>query len=553
MLKPASFLITFALFSLSLACRQNVTTEYSTPQFSTIIYADDDSTILGYISPQRKPKDDLAPYFCAALKNELKELFTQKDANGELIYHKKDGTPYDIYSDEFTIYTTINPEMQTYAETAIRKHLSEDLQPAFTNNNLKTKRFPFSDTYNGAKVSDQTIAGIMHRAKKSSLRYQNLNGAGISEEKIMKSFEVPTKMKLFSYTGEIDTLITPTDSILYYKNFIRSGLLSLEPSTGYVKAWVGGIDFDHFPFDHVSQGQRQMGSTMRPFLYATALSMGVIEPCTEFSPTEKYCVEPCDPGGRKWCPQGSVAGRIKDQYASYGGGGTTVSIISKMGACSGPMTIAKLLSKMGIVIPQDQITPSMCLGTPDVSLLKLVAANAMFVNNGVYVAPQTILRIEDKDGNVIYTAQSKTKEIIFSFLAYDMIQMMQGVVQSGTSTSLRWHEKWGGIEHPTAASVGTTQGNSDGWFVGLTPDLVTGVWSGGEDKQVRFRSMLWGQGARAALPIYGYFMQNVYADSSLAISTANFVPPPDYDPKRFECDDNQVEKEKVNPFGIRGN
>lgn len=551
MLKPASFLIAVALLILSLACRPNVTAEYSTPQFSTIIYADDDSTILGYISPQRKPKDDLAPYFYAALKNELKELFTQKDAEGKLIYHKKDGTPYDIYSDEFNIHTTINPEMQTYAETAIRKHLSEDLQPAFTINNLKTKRFPFSDTYNGAKVSDQTIAGIMHRAKKSSLRYQKLNGAGISEEKIMKSFEVPTKMKLFSYAGEIDTVMTPTDSILYYKNFIRSGLLSLEPSTGHVKAWVGGIDFDHFPFDHVSLGQRQMGSTMRPFLYATALSMGVIEPCMDLS-AEQYCIDPCDPSGRRWCPQGRVLGRVKDVYASSQGM-NHVSVASKMGACTGPQTIAKLLSKMGIDIPQDQITPSICLGTPDVSLLKLVAANAMFVNNGVYVAPQTILRIEDKDGNVIYTAKATSNEVLNPTLAFDMIQMMQGVVQSGTSTSLRWHEKWGGIEHPTAASVGTTQGNSDGWFVGLTPDLVTGVWSGGEDKQVRFRSMLWGQGARAALPIYGYFMRNVYADSSLAISTANFVPPANYDPKRFECDDDQVEKEEINPFGIRGN
>ena len=220
-----------------------------------------------------------------------------------------------------------------------------------------------------------------------------------------------------------------------------------------------------------------------------------------------------------------------------------------MGACSGPQTIAKILSRMEIDIPEDQIVPSMCLGTPDVSLYQLVAANAMFVNNGVYVAPQTILRIEDKQGNVIYSAKRKTREVMYSWISFDLIQMMQSVVKKGASTSLRGNAKWGGIEHPTAASVGTTQGNADCWFIGITPDLVTGVWSGGEDKQIRFRSMLWGQGARAALPIYGYFMQKVYADSSLAISTNDFLPPADYDSTRFDCGDEKLE-EGSNPFGI---
>lgn len=541
MLKYSPLLIPFVLLLLlSHACSTTVKNVKTNSPFSSTIYADDDSTILGYISMQRKPEDNIAPYFCASLRKDIKELFAQKNAKGNFIYHKKDGSPYDIYSDEFKIYTTINLEMQAYAEAAIRKHLSEDLQPAFTKNNLKTKRFPFSDTYNGSKVSHQTIAGIMNRAKKSSRRYEQLYAAGVSEEIILKSFETPTKMTLFSYAGEVDTVLTPTDSIRYCKNFIRSSLLSIEPSTGHVKAWVGGIDFDHFPFDHVRESKRQMGSTMRPFLYATALSMGVIEPCTNLS-EERYCVEPCDPGGRRWCPQGHVLGNLKSVFASSKGMGN-VAIISKMGACSGPQTIAKLLSKMEIEIPNDQIVPSMCLGTPDVSLYQLVAANAMFANNGIYVAPQTILRIEDKQGNVIYSAKPKSKEVLNSMITFDLIQLMEGVVQSGTSTSLRWHEKWGGIQHPTAASVGTTQGNSDCWFVGITPDLVTGVWSGGEDKQIRFRSMLWGQGARAALPIYGYFMQNVYADSSLNISTGDFLPPADYDLTRFDCGDEKLKE-----------
>jgi len=503
------------------------------PSFS-LIFADNDSTILGQYSNIGKKEPNLAPYFCASLEYELQNLFSEKDANGEYVYQKKNGDRYNIYSDELRIYTTIDPTLQAYAEEAVRKHLSEDLQPAFTKNNSETKRFPFSNTYNGRKVTDETIENIMKRSRKSSTRYRNMTSAGFSEPEIIKSFKNPQKMQVFSWEKKIDTVMTPNDSIRYYKNIIRSGLVSIEPSTGFVKAWVGGIDYDNFQFDHVKQGKRQIGSCMKPFTYAAAFSMGVAEPCTVWD-KEQYCVDPCDPSGKRWCPSGTPISPVKRSFA-YSGGGTTVSIMSRMGACSGPQTIAKQLERMNISIPEDQIVPSMALGTPDMSLLEVTAAYCTFLNDGIFVEPQTIKRIEDKYGNIIYSSQPKIREVYHPMIAYDIVQMMEMVITNGTSTSLRWHEKWGGITQPTAGKTGTTQGNTDMWFFGMTPDLVTGVWTGGEDKQVHFRSMTWGQGARASLPIYGYFMQQVYADSSLNISTEGFPAPVGYDTTRFNCE-----------------
>lgn len=512
------------------------------------IYGDNDSTLLGLYSNIGKKESNLAPYFCTSLEKDLDELLSQKDKNGDLVYHKANGAPYDIYKDELNIYTTINPTLQEYAEAAIRKHLATDLQPAFTENNASVKRFPFSNTYNGKKVTDETVQNILNRARKNSNRYLTLTKSGNSEKEALKTFDIPTKMKVFSWQGEIDTVLTPNDSILYSKNFIRSSLLSIEPSTGHVKAWVGGIDFDHFSFDHIKQGKRQIGSAIKPFTYVTAFSMGVVEPCTLLDQEkEKYCVDPCDPSGKRWCPEGAPSHTVKSGFYRWSGG-TNVSIMSLMGACAGPLTIAKLLERMNIQVPEDQIVPSMCLGTPDMSLFNATAAYATFVNDGNYIVPQTIRRIEDKHGNVIYSSKVISKGVFNEMYSYDVLQMMKLVVESGTSTSLRWHKKWGGITHPTAGKTGTTQGNSDNWFFGMTPNLVTGVWTGAEDKQVRFRSMTWGQGARAALPIYGYYMQSVYADTSLNISTDDFEAPASYDPKRFECADS--DQERINPFGI---
>lgn len=522
--------------SLNHGCSTNHESTIITEQAPSIIYADDGSTILSLYSNVGKKGPNLAPYFCASLEKDLAYIFSQKNEKGTFKYHKKDGTPYNVYTDELKIYTSINPKMQEYAESAVRRHLTEDLQPAFSKNNAEVQSFPFSNTYNGKKVTSKTINNILERAQKSSIRYQTMIKVGVPEQNIQANFDVPAQMKLFSWGGEIDTVLTPNDSILYAKNYIRSSVLSIEPSTGHIKAWVGGIDFDHFPNDCIRESKRQMGSIIKPFIYATAMSMGVIKPCTELS-NSSYCVDPCDSNGKRWCPTGTMSGTYKTSFAQSSGI-PTVSVMSRMGACTGPQTIAKLLESMGFEIPENQVVPSMCLGTPDASLFEIVAANAMFVNNGVYISPQTVIRIEDRNGNEIYSAKTVAKPVLNATVAFEVLQLMKGVVQFGTATSLRGNRKWGGIKHPTAAKTGTTQGNSDGWFIGMTPDLVTGIWTGGEDKQIRFRSILWGQGARMCLPIYGYYMQSVYADQNMKISTDDFTPPSSYDPKLFECLDN---------------
>ena len=494
-------------------------------------------------------KEGIAPHFRESLRKDLKALLSEKKEDGTLKYKKKDGTAYNIYKDGLRIYTTLNVTLQEYAEIAVRKHLKEDLQPAFSKNNESTKRYPFTETYNGVKVSDETIAGIMRRSRKNSERYYQMEMAGASEKEISASFEKRVAMRVFSWDGDKDTIMTPNDSIRYYKNLIRAGLVSIEPATGFVRAWVGGADFNHFAYDQVAQGSRQVGSTIKPFVYSTAMAMGVVKPCTEF-PVASYCVDPCYEGGRRWCPAGTASGTVANGLA-MSSNPTTVAVMSKMGACSGPQTIAKMMASMDIDIPESLISPSMCLGTPDISLLKITGAQAMIVNEGMFIRPMTVLRIEDRNGNVIYSAEPYMREVLNPSIAFETLKMMKGVVQFGTSTSLKWSPKWGGITAPTAGKTGTTQGNSDGWFMGLTPDLVTGVWAGGEDKQVRFRSMTWGQGARMALPIYGYYMQQVYKDKDLKISIADFQQPIGYDPELFDCSgDNGSGPDNSNPFGI---
>lgn len=535
MQKAVIISVTILLLFMVQGCSTNEVSDKIVEKSHSIVYADDDSTVLSFYSNVGEKGPNIAPYFCASLENDLKNLFSQKEKNGEFKYHKNDGTAYDIYKDELKIYTSINKEMQQYGEAAIRKHLTEDLQPAFNLNNSKGKFFPFSNTYNGRKINPETIDNILSRSRKLSLRYQTMTRSGISEQKILASFDVPTQMNLFSWSGEIDTILSPNDSILYVKNLIRSSLLSIEPSTGQVKAWVGGIDFNHFPYDYVQTSRRQIGSIIKPFVVSAAMSMNVIKPCTEFS-NVPYSIDPCDPRGRRWSPTGSISGNVKSNYVSSK---IPIAVMSKMGACTGPQTIAAILESTGIEIPDEFITPSICLGTPDVSLLEIVSANAMIANDGVYVQPQTILRIEDRNGNIIYTSETISKKVLNPTIAFETLKMMKSVVVYGEATSLKWSQKWGGINYPTAGNTGTAQGNSDGWFIGLTPDLVTGVWAGGEDKQIRFRSMLWGQGARMALPIYGYYMQKVYANPNNKISTEDFIPSKAYDPNRFECDDDE--------------
>jgi penicillin-binding protein 1A len=481
-------------------------------------------------------KQGMAPYFRESVRKELTSLFLEKNPDGSWKYQRQDGTPYDIYRDGLKIYTTIDANLQKHAEEAVERHLRENLQPAFDDNNRRVRNYPFSND-----ISNDEAESIMRSARVNSPRYATLINAGYSEAEIKTNFNSPTAMRIFSWKGEIDTTMTPNDSIRYYKAFLHAGLISIEPQTGFVKAWVGGANFSHFAFDHVKQGKRQVGSTIKPFVYSTAMAMGVVKPCTQFANTS-YCVDLQDAEGNidgRWCPKnagGSDAGVVTASTGlAQSMNNITVAVMAKMGGYAGPKTISKLLKMMDINLSPEQEVPSMCLGIMDLSLFELVGAQCIFANNGIFNRPTTILRIEDRNGNVIYNAKPYSKEVLNENVAYETLQIMKKVITQGTGGSLRGGQSWGNVLAPTAGKTGTTQSNSDGWFVGLTPELVTGVWVGAEDRSVRFRSMNWGQGARMALPIYGYYMQKVYKDPIVALSTKDFDQPANYDSNQFSC------------------
>jgi penicillin-binding protein 1A len=483
-------------------------------------------------------KEGMAPYFRKELRTEVQSILLSKKADGTFKYLREDGNPYDIDADGLKIYTTLNPTMQRYAEQAVERHINEELQPQFDLNNKGLKNYPFSNS-----IKQEVVEQIMTSARHNSDRYKKLVALGLSEAEINKEFNVPVEMTVFSLKGERDTVMSPNDSIRYYKAFLHAGMVSIDPRTGFVKAWVGGINFKHFGYDHVRQGKRQVGSTIKPFVYAAALSMKVVNPCTGFS-ADEYCLDLVDHNTNKvvgqYCPAGPAAPTVRDGLAQSSNK-VTVAVMGRMGnfnpvqKTGGPYQIEKLLKKMEINLHPNDVVPSMCLGSMDLSLLQMVAAQCVFPNNGIYIRPTFIERITDRNGKVIYSATEHREQALNATVAYEMLKMMKGVVNFGTAGSLRGGRSWGGITAPTAGKTGTTQNNSDGWFVGITPELVTGVWVGAEDRAVRFKSMTWGQGGRMALPIYGYYMQKVYKDPGIALSTRDFDPPADYDPSVYDC------------------
>lgn len=488
-------------------------------------------------------KRGIAPYFREQLRSEITALLAERKENGSLRYKREDGVPWDIYRDGLRIYTTVNADMQQYAEYAVDKHLRETLQPQFDRNNRGLKNFPFS-----SQLSQEQVDQIMRSARLRSDRYKNMKAAGYSEQEIVNSFNQPTEMRVFSWKGERDTLMTPNDSIRYYKSHLQAGLISIEPSTGFVKAWVGGTNIDHFAYDHVRQGKRQVGSTIKPFVYGAGITMNVIKPGMVI-PNIQYCVDLYDPNGNpdgRWCPSNSDGSgnggtiSIKKGLA-LSKNNVAVYIMSKMGALAGPQTVAKLMRSLDIELNDNDVVPAMCLGSMDLSLFELVGAQAAFVNKGIFNKPTTILRIEDRSGNVIYSAKPASREAMNEHVAYTVLKMMKGVITEGTGSRLRGGSEYGGIRYPTAGKTGTTQNNSDGWFVGLTPDLATGVWVGAEDRGVRFRSTEQGQGGRTSLPIYGYFMNKVYKDPKIALSTTDFEAPPGYDDNVFKLTGAEIE------------
>jgi penicillin-binding protein 1A len=518
-----------------------------------------------------------APYYREVLRAKLIKLFAEKNKDGELRFAKADGSPYDIYTDGLKVYTTLDRRMQQYAEHGVREHLGSELQPDFFKDLAKKKNRPFD-----FRVSKEEIDGILNTAMKRSVRYRILTGKQcgncerparyieqkmheghkhfhcrpdlggcdtywpvVKEEEIPKIFDTPTKMRVFTWKGERDTVMSPMDSIRYYKGFLQSGLLSMDPHTGFVKAWVGGIDFKHFQYDHVEQARRQVGSTFKPFVYATALREGM-DLCREV-PNQRVCFD-MPPGQPDWCPENSDAvygGMVTLEFALANSMNTVTAWLMKQ---YGPQAVTVLARHLGVKSPLEAV-PSLCLGVADLTLMEMTGAFASFANQGVYIEPILFTRIEDKNGNTIYDVTPSTYEALDEITAYKMLKILKGVTDGAynpstgkvVGTGLRLRTSWGNrqkyanIKFPTAGKTGTTQNNSDGWFIGITPDLVTGVWTGADDRSVRFSSTDKGQGANMALPIYGYYMNGVYADPSIEISTGDFEVPEGFDPATLNC------------------
>ncbi len=465
--------------------------------------------------------DGLAPYFREYLRENFLKQWCEKHINPET---KK---PYNIYKDGLRIYTTVDSRMQQYAEEAVNEHM-RDLQKAFTKE-CKTKRnAPFA-----WNVDPKQIAGIMNSAVKRSDRYRELKQQGLNEEKITKAFNTPVQMNVYSLRGDIDTTMTPLDSIRYYKSFLQTGFMAMDPQTGYVKAWVGGINHKHFKYDHVKVGKRQVGSTFKPFVYAMAIQEGY-SPCYQL-PNIRTCIT--DGNGKEWCPDNSWDAKEKLKYENKmitlkRALALSVNYISAaLMKKFGPNAIVNLARRMGIISPLEAV-PALCLGVADISVFEMVGALSTFANKGTFVQPTFITRIEDKNGKVLEEFIPQTDEVFNEEKAYVMCELMKGVVMYGTGAGLRYTYK---LTNSIAGKTGTTQNNSDGWFIGLTPELTAGCWVGGEDRSVHFNTMELGQGAKMALPIWGKFFQKVYADKSLKIGKGDFEKPEGLGDIELDC------------------
>ncbi len=467
-----------------------------------------DSLIALPVKLSYQPEDHnegLGTYF----REYLRDNFLKKWCSENL---KPDGKPYDLYRDGLKIYTTINPRMQKHAEAAVDEHMKE-MQGVFFQRLKNKKNAPFS-----YRVNKDEIASIMKQGMKRSERYKQMQKAGASESEIEKAFNTPAKMSVFSWNGDRDTTMTPMDSIRYYKSFLQCGFMAMEPQTGYVRAWVGGINFRHFKYDHVKESRRQVGSTFKPFVYALAIQEGW-SPCDKI-PNVRTCIT--TDAGVEWCPDNSdnkhngenmTLKRALALSMNY----ITAHIMKQFG----PQAVVQFARRVGITAPLDPV-PSICLGSADISLYEMVGANNTFANKGTYIEPTFVTRIEDKNGKVLAEFIPKTQEALSEDKAWLMTSLMKGVVENGTGIRLRYKYK---LTNPIAGKTGTTQNNSDGWFIGLTPELSGGAWVGAEDRSVHFDNTSEGQGASMALPIWAKFMQRVYADPKIKITKGDFEKP----------------------------
>lgn len=421
---------------------------------------------------------------------------------------KPDGSKYNLDKEGLKIYTTINARMQRYAEEAVAEHLGKELQKAFFND-LKWKRnTPFSND-----VPKETINSIMRQARRWSDRYANLKSAGASDSQIEESFEKPVKMRLFSWNGKgsIDTILSPNDSIRYYKSFLRAAMMAIEPQTGFVKAYVGGPDYKYFKYDNARQSKRQVGSTIKPFLYTLAMQEGMT-PCDRVVNVPQTFIV----GDTTWTPESTDKPEWIGQRVTLKWGLTRSSnnISAYLMKQFGPVALVEMCRRLGIKTFLDPVV-SLCLGPADISLFEMVAAYNTFPGRGVYVEPIFVSRIEDKSGNVLGNFTARKREAISEHTAYLMVNLMEGVVNEGTAGRLRYrYIKEGAI----AGKTGTTNDQSDGWFIGYMPRLTAGVWVGAEDRQVHFESLALGGGSNMALPIWGLFMQKVLKDPLTGVS-----------------------------------
>ena len=429
---------------------------------------------------------------------------------------KADGSKYNLDKDGLRIYTTINYKMQQYAEEAVAEHLGKDLQKTFDRHVRWNRKKPFA-----SDVEPEMIEQLMKQARRWSDRYRIMKENGASEKDIIKSFSEPVKMRLFSWNkqGYIDTVMTPDDSIKYYKGHLRAAFMAIEPNTGHIKAYVGGPNYRYFKYDNVRQGKRQVGSTIKPFLYTLAMQEGM-SPCDKVvNVPQTFMV-----GDTTWTPKSTDKDEWIGQTVTLKWGLTKSSnnISAYLMKQFGPEAMVEMMRKMGVGSYLDAVNP-LCVGSADISVYEMVSAYNTFPSKGVYVEPIFVTRIEDSMGNVLGEFNNKKKEAISDYTAYLMANLMQGVVNSGTGVRLR---SVYGLKGEIAGKTGTTNDQSDGWFIGYTPSLTAGVWVGAEDRQVHFESLSLGGGSNMALPIWGIFMQKVINDGTLGVyETDRFIKP----------------------------
>ena len=456
-------------------------------------------------------------------------------------HFKPDGTPYNLYRDGLRIYTTINSRLQHYAEEAVTEHISLDLQPAFFAHWKGHKYAPY--VFEPDTIKEQ-VEKIMEQAKRRSERYRKLKQAGVGKDSIDIIFNTPAPMTIFSWEGNIDTVMTPMDSIRYFKFFLNTGLMSVDPHTGQVRAYVGGIDYRYFKYDHVTQGRRQVGSTFKPFLYSLAMqegsTTGEFSPCTEV-PNVQVSIEM--PDGSYWTPKNSTSERQGEMVTLKWALAHSVNWVSAyLMKRFSPMAVTHMAKNMGVTSDIPAV-PAIALGTPDISLYEMVGAINTYANRGIHVTPYFITRIEDKFGSVIESFAPESNEAMNEETAYLMLNLMQGVVETGTGIRLKYKY---GFRNEIAGKTGTTQNQSDGWFMGVTPQLTTGIWVGCEDRSAHFRSITLGQGANMALPIWALYMQRVYADTSLHITRAPFSKPSKPLTVEIDCDKYEQQQQQKN-------